>query len=52
MRLLRNGSDALQVNWLELVIAKEDTAQVLYQNTFVTNHKITVANVPQLPQVG
>jgi hypothetical protein len=49
---LRNGSDALQVNWLELVIAYEDTGQILYQNSFVANHKITVANVTQLAQVG
>jgi hypothetical protein len=49
---LRNGSDALQVNWLELVISNEDTGQILYQNSFVTNHKITVANVTQLAQVG
>jgi len=49
---LRNGSDALQVNWLELVISNEDTGQILYQNSFVTNHKITVANITQLAQVG
>lgn len=49
---LRNGSDALQVNWLELVISHEATGEILYQNSFVTNHQITVANVTQLAQVG
>jgi len=49
---LRNGSDALQVNWLELVITNESTGEVLYQNSFVTNHKITATNVMQLAQVG
>ena len=49
---LRNGSEALQVNWLELVISNEDTGQILYQNSFATNHKIVVANVTQLAQVG
>lgn len=49
---LRNGSDALQVNWLELVITKEATGEILYQNSFVTNHPITVLNVVQIVQVG
>jgi len=49
---LRNGSDALQVNWLELVITKEGTGEILYQNSFVTNHSITSTNVIQLVQIG
>jgi hypothetical protein len=49
---LPNGSDALQVNWLDLVITNEDTGKILYQNSFVTNHTITVANVIHLTQVG
>jgi hypothetical protein len=49
---LRNGSDALQVNWLELVITKEDMSEILYQNSFVTNHTITALNVIHLAQVG
>jgi hypothetical protein len=49
---LRNGSDALQVNWLELVITKEGTGEILYQNSFIANHTITVTNVIQLAQIG
>jgi len=49
---LRNGSDALQLSWLELVITHEDTGEILYQNSFVTNHLITSTNVIQLAQVG
>jgi hypothetical protein len=49
---LRNGNDALQVNWLELVITHEGTGQILYHNSFVTNHTITADNVPVLTQVG
>ncbi len=49
---LRNGSDALQVNWLELVITKEGTGEILYQNSFVTNHTITTTNVIYLAQIG
>jgi hypothetical protein len=49
---LRNGNDALQVNWLELVIKNEDTGEILYQNSFVTNHTITTTNVIHLAQIG
>lgn len=49
---LRNGSDALQVTWLELVITKEGTGEILYQNSFVTNHTITASKVVQLAQIG
>jgi len=49
---LRIGKDALQVNWLELVITKEGTDEILHQNSFVTNHAITTANVVPLAQVG
>ncbi len=49
---LRNGRDALLVNWFELVITDEQTGEILYQNSFVTNHPVTVANVAPLAQVG
>lgn len=49
---LRNGDEALQVNWLELVITHEKTGEILYQNSFVTNHTITPENVAQLVQIG
>jgi hypothetical protein len=49
---LRNGNDALQVNWLELTITHEDSGKILYQNSFVTNHTITVTNVTHLTQIG
>ncbi len=49
---LRNGDDALRVNWFELVITDEKTDKILYQNSFVTNHPVTVDNVAELAQVG
>jgi hypothetical protein len=49
---LRNGDDALLVSWFELVITDEKTGATLYQNSFVTNHPVTIANVPDLTQVG
>jgi hypothetical protein len=49
---LRNGDDALLVNWFELVITDEKTGAILYQNSFVTNHPVTTAKVAELTQVG
>ncbi|HLF89270.1 MAG TPA: ISNCY family transposase, partial [Anaerolineales bacterium] len=49
---LRNGNDAWLVNWLELVITHENAGEILYQNSFVTNHMITATNVIQLTQIG
>ena len=49
---LRNGEDALSVNWLELVIVHEKTGTILYQNSFVTNHAVTATSVVPLAQIG
>ena len=49
---LRNGKDALRVNWFELVITDEKTGEILYQNSWVTNHAVMTANVATLTQVG
>jgi hypothetical protein len=48
---LRNGNDALLVNWFELVISDEKTGKVLYQNSFVTNHPVSAANVALLSAI-
>jgi hypothetical protein len=49
---LRQGEQALLVHWLELVITHEKTGEILYQNSWVTNHAITATNVVPLVQVG
>lgn len=49
---LRNGNDALQVNWCELVITQETTGKILYQNAFVTDHSIVLDNVASIVEAG
>ncbi len=49
---LRNGENALLVNWFELVITDEKTGKILYRNSFVTNHPVTADNVAALAEVG
>lgn len=49
---LRNGNDAFLVNWFELVISHETSGEILFHNSFVTNHTITASRVVPLAQVG
>ena len=44
---LRDGDDALMVNWCELTTTRDD-AKVVYQNAFATNHAIAAANVAEV----
>ena len=49
---LRAGPDALEVNWCELTISREDTGQPLYLNSWVTNYQINEDNLVALAQAG
>jgi hypothetical protein len=49
---LRQGEDALAVNWCEVTITREDTGRRLYKNTFVTNHELKSDNVPLIVRDG
>ena len=48
---LRDGNDALLVNWFEIVVTCSD-GKVLYKNAFATNHFITDDNVTALAVAG
>ncbi len=48
---VRDGDDALQVNWCELTTTRDD-GKVTYQNAFVTNHPISTANVAEIVRAG
>ena len=48
---LRDGEDALQVNWCEATTTDEH-GKVTYQNAFATNHAITAHNVAQIVRDG
>jgi hypothetical protein len=49
---LRAGQDALDVNWCELSITREDTGQQLYLNAFVTNYLLNEDNVEAIVEAG
>jgi len=48
---LRDGDDALKVNWCELTTTRDD-GKVVYQNAFATNHTISPANVAEIVRAG
>lgn len=48
---LRDGDDALAVNWCELVTT-DDKGKVLYRNAFVSNHAIDADNVVTMVQAA
>ena len=48
---LRDGKDALRVNWCELTTTNEN-GKVVYKNAFATNHAITAENVADIVRDG
>ncbi len=48
---LRDGDDALEVNWCELTTTRAD-GSVVYHNAFATNHAITRENVVEMVKAG
>jgi len=48
---LRDGDDALEVNWCELTTTRAD-GTIAYKNAFATNHPITTDNVADIVQAG
>lgn len=49
---LRDGADALYVNWCELTISREDTGEQLYHNSWVTNFELDDFIVKEVAQAG
>ena len=48
---LRDGEDALEVNWCELITTRDD-GKLIYKNTLATSFKITKKNVIQIVADG
>jgi Fe2+ or Zn2+ uptake regulation protein len=49
---LKSGDDSLQVNWCEVTIINQKTSEFIYQNSWVTNHKINNNNVEKIVKAG
>lgn len=48
---MKDGNDALLVNWCELTLSRPE-GKVVYKNSFATNHTITADNVPEIVLAG
>ena len=49
---LRDGDDALSVNWFESTVVNAKTGEQLYHNSFITNHRLHADNVANVAQAG
>ncbi|MDZ4217071.1 MAG: ISNCY family transposase, partial [Candidatus Gracilibacteria bacterium] len=49
---LRDGNDALMVNFVEVTVTREKDGKKLYHNAFVTNHPITEETVEAIVLAG
>ncbi len=49
---LRDGEDALKVNWCELSIYRQDTKELLFRNSFTTNLTVTSETVADIVAWG
>ena len=50
--LLQDGKHALTVNWVEMTVVNAKTGAQLYYNTFITNHRLSMANVAEVAQAS
>lgn len=48
---LKNGEDALRVNWCELTVCRPD-GKLVYKNSFATNHTMSDDTVPEIVLAG
>jgi hypothetical protein len=48
---LRDGDDALLVNWCELTVTRPN-GKIVYQNAFATNHTVTDQTVEEIILAG
>jgi hypothetical protein len=48
---VRDGEDALMVNWIELTTTNENS-EIIYKNSFITNHEITEKNAEAVVAAG
>jgi hypothetical protein len=49
---VRAGSDALLVNWVELIVTHEETGEILYKNAFVTDFEILETTAEAIARDG
>lgn len=49
---LRGEQPSEMVNWLELTVTRNNDGEVLYHNSWVTNHSLSPASLPEVAMAG
>ena len=49
---IKQGDDALSVNWVELTVINTKTQEILYKNSFISDFKIDRTNVQPIVEAG
>lgn len=49
---IKDGDDALSVNWIEIQEKDKKTGKLIYTNTFITDHHITTENCRDIADTG
>ncbi len=49
---LRDEESSLLVNWCEVTVINEKTQEIIYQNNWITNHRINDDNVAKIVKAG
>jgi hypothetical protein len=49
---IKDGDDALLVNWLDIEVVNPKDSKVVYHSSFITSHHITNSNVSSLANAG
>ena len=49
---LRDGDDALAINWFEITVVHAKTGAQLYHNSFITDHRLHADNVADIAHAG
>lgn len=45
---IKDGKDAMLVNWFEMIVTSVKSGKVLYRNAFITNHEITPSSIREI----
>lgn len=49
---LRDGDEAVAINWCEITVVKAKTGAQLSHNSVITNHRLHATNVAEVAQAG
>jgi hypothetical protein len=49
---IKDSQPAINVNWCELIVTRKSDGKILYENVFITSHKLTENSVAPVTEAG